>query len=233
LFSQIQKTIAQPSFADFFTGRPIREEAIGNCLCSLFHERGYRIGARVNLWKVIIDLPPRSRKAISLLKQYRHPLQPDVDILVEDSSRSLWAHELKVIRWSGRGLKFVVPKARLYDGLGQALALATYGVNYVCLWHVFVVPMPAYRSLEARDPTRAEKIDDERIEFVAAYKGITEGILERFGLPIGYIAFGLLADTATGSAKVAPLLPWKEPVELGATRTGARIRPLLLKALGT
>jgi hypothetical protein len=232
--SEIRRIVTRSSaFANLLLGKSISERVIGDCLGHLFRRNGYRIAARVSPWKLIGGLPAGSRKAVSRLKSYRHPLHPDIDILIEDSSHELWGNELKLIRWREEPPDFVIPKARLYDGLGQVLAVATCGVDYACLWHVFVPPMAAYRRLEARSPRHAEKIDDERIEFVAAYTGIIRGLLEHFELPIGYIALAVFADEATRTVRTTPLLPWTEPTRLPPTPTGTLVRSLLLKALGT
>jgi len=89
------------------------------------------------------------------MKQYRHPVQPNIDILIEDSEQRLWGFDLKLIRWAEQRLKPVIPQSRFYDGLGQALALTTCGVDYACLFHVFVFPTAAYPKLEARDTKHA------------------------------------------------------------------------------
>jgi len=231
LWSEIEGIVSLRKFVDLLTGKTISEEAIGDCLCSLFGECGYRTATRVTRAKLIEDLQRERRTAISVLKNLRHPLQPDVDLLIEDSRRHLWGNELKLIRWANERLKPVVPKDRLYDGLGQALAIATFGVDYACLWHVFVHPIAAYRKLGARDQAHAEQIDDGRAEFVASYTGINSGILERFRLPIGYIAFLVAADKTARSISIEPLLPWREPTRLEPTPTGDHVRSLLQKAL--
>lgn len=231
--SEIRGIVSRPSaFANLLLGKSISERTIGDCLGHLFRRNGYRIAARVSPWKLIRGLPAGSRKAVSRLQTYRHPLQPDIDILIQDSGHELWGNEIKLIRWREEPPDFVIPKARLYDGLGQALSVATCGVDYACLWHVFVPPMAAYRRLETSNPRHAEKIDDERIEFVAAYTGIMRGLLEHFKLPIGYIALGVFADEATRTVRTTPLLPWRDPTRLPPTPTGTRVRGLLLKALG-
>jgi hypothetical protein len=59
--------------------------------------------------KLADDHSGKTRKPLSPLKQYRHPLQPDIDILVEDSEQRLWGFELKLIRWAEQRLKLVIP----------------------------------------------------------------------------------------------------------------------------
>lgn len=231
LWPEIEEIIRGNSLVGLLTSKTIYEEAVGDCLCSLFRERGYRTAARVNRAKLMDDLPRESRTPISVLQSYKHPLQPDVDLLVEDSSQCLWGNELKLIRWADRRLKPVIPRDRLYSGLGQALGVATLGVDYASLWHVFVHPIGAYRNLEARDQAHGEQIDDRRAEIVASYTGINLGILERFGLPIGYIAVLLISDQATRSVSLEPLLPWRKPTRLEPSPTGDRVRSLLLRAL--
>lgn len=212
----------------------IPEETISDELGCLLREAGYRVTSRVNLWKFVEGLPP-GRKAVTTLKTFRHPLQPDVDLLIEDhkDSNKLWGFEIKLIRWKDEPLWKVIPEGRLYSGLDQALAVATCGVDYACLCHIFIPPMAVYRrTVAAQGPKQAEQLDDDRIEFTAAYSGIVKGLLEHFNLPIGYIAIGLFSDQATETVETVLLnKPWMVPRALVPTPTGNRIRPLLLKAI--
>jgi|GEM_PF-6027681 len=215
-----------------FPRASISEEAVSKRLAALLADQGYQVRSRVNLWNLVEGVPYQ-RKGLSILKSFRHPLQPDIDLLVEDkgANRKLWGFEFKLIRWSGT-LFSVVPRGRFYSGLDQVLSIATWGVDYACLFHIFVPPMLAYRKLERRSPKVAEQFDDDRAEFTAAYGGIVQGILDRFSLPIGYGAIGLFSDQVSRKVHVVPITAlWRAPERLERTATGDRIRPLLLKAL--
>ena len=66
-----------------------------------------------------------------------HPLHPDIDVLYWKKDYLgepiLNAVEVKYFRFDKTGLI----RPPLYDGIGEALILCTYGVDYVHLWHFF------------------------------------------------------------------------------------------------
>src|SRR6266571_4008657 len=102
------------------------ERAVGDCLALLLRRARYAACARFNPWDVCGE--GRRLKPPEVLRQFKHPLQPDIDLLVKDRDGTLWGHELKLIRWNEDVDWRVVPSSRLYDGLGQILAVATMGV---------------------------------------------------------------------------------------------------------
>lgn len=67
----------------------------------------------------------------------KHPLNPDIDILYWSKDYSgepvLNAVEVKYFRYGEKGLI----RPPFYDGIGEAIVLCTYGVDYVHLWHFF------------------------------------------------------------------------------------------------
>ncbi len=233
--AEIERWVAGLSaYADRFLSNVADEETFVNCLGEIVAYSGHRSALRSNLWKLVDKPTGRTRKDWAVLMEYAHPLQPDIDLLVETLAPqpTFSAHEVKIIRWDEASELSAYPKSRLYEGLGQALALCTYGVDFCYLWHVFVPPMAAYRALEARSPDWAERINDVRVEFTAAYGGILRGILSRFSLPIGYVALAVFADKASQGFHVAPFRElWLAPTRLAATPTGAKVRRLLERAL--
>lgn len=66
----------------------------------------------------------------------KHPFHPDIDVLFWEKQYSgeptIRASEVKYFRMRG---DTVYPT--IYEGLGEALMLFTFGVDYVCLWHLF------------------------------------------------------------------------------------------------
>lgn len=216
---------------------PIPEEIISDKLSFLLRGEGYRTASRVNLWKFAANLR-QERNPANILKTFLHPLQPDVDLLIEDHNdgNKLWGFEIKLIRWENDPYWHVIPKGRFYDGLGQALALTTFGFDYVCLWHIFIPSREAYRrAFESEGLKRAEQLEDDQCEFFVAYSQIMRGIIENFNLPIGYVVTGLWTDPAVDQATervlTRPLGPWKRPRALELKLTGSRIRVLLQKAI--
>jgi hypothetical protein len=216
---------------------PLAENKFSDKIGALLRQQGYRAASRVNLWQAAAD-SLRTYDPVKILKAFRHPLQPDVDLLVEDHNdgHRLSGFEIKIIRWSNSSFEQSVPGARIYTGLDQALSLTTYGLDYVCLWHIFAPSMTSYRkAVLEKGIARATEVDDARIEFTSAYSGIIRGILENFRLPIGYIPTGIFIDQAadhplqqiTVGTGVLGVLRAPEALTFNSVETGARIRSLL------
>jgi len=83
----------------------------------------------------------------------KHPFHPDIDVL-------FWAREYsgepKVI---GSEVKYfrmrndtVYPN--IYEGLGEAMMLFTFGLDFVCLWHIFDPEIPSEIVSRYRDLTQ-------------------------------------------------------------------------------
>ena len=83
----------------------------------------------------------------------KHPFHPDIDVL-------FWARkysgEPKVI---GSEVKYfrmmndtVYPN--IYEGLGEAMMLFTFGLDFVCLWHIFDPEIPSEIVSRYRDLTQ-------------------------------------------------------------------------------
>jgi len=217
----------------------VLENQFSKTVSSLLRQQGYRAASLVNLWQLAVN-SLQERDPGKILKAMKHPLQPDIDLLVEDykDGNRLTGFEIKIVRWHPSSFRKIAPRARLYTGLDQALSLTTYGLDYVCLWHIFVPSMAAYRKAAFTEGEQfAEQFDDDRIEFALAYSGIPTGILNNFHLPIGYIATGVFLDQAAdhplgrlGVAEVIGNLREPRLLRLEPTETGSRIRRLLQKA---
>lgn len=95
----------------------------------------------------------------------KHPFHPDIDILFWTKEYSgepdIIASEVKYFR-----LKKGAVYPTIYEGLGEALMLLTYGVDYVCLWHLFDPEIPS--------------------EIVSRYRDLTENLVSGTYLPINY-----------------------------------------------
>jgi hypothetical protein len=225
-------------YASRFLDESTAEDVEGifvDCLRDIATHSGHRVKARGNLWH-FVDKELLRQGPSAVLGAYRHPLQPDVDLLVEyrDHEQALCIHEIKVIRWDEKRLQTQAPAGRLYAGLAQALMLTTFGADYCYLWHVFVYPRVAYRIIAERDTSRAERIDNGRAEFFAAYPAFVKAIMGNFALPLGYVVLMLIADFQTREFEVAPVPNlWREPARLSQTDTGARVRELMMRALDT
>lgn len=149
----------------------------------------------VDLWELIEVLHGRTRPD-EAGERYRHPLQPDIDVLYcetdGDGSRTspLVAVEAKhFAQQTGDGS--VMPKlsgtnAGFYAGLGQALSLLLMGVEYVFLVHFVYF-----------HPELWDDYGEDRSELVAAHRRVTNryaesvaSLVRELDLPVGYIAAG-------------------------------------------
>jgi hypothetical protein len=101
--------------------------------------------------------------------------QPDVDILIVHGG-DLAGIELKYFK-----LQTGQFKRSYYEGIGQALALLRYGLDYVQLWHCFDQEV---------EPTQV-------IRFVEN----TRDLINKLTLPIGYASLRLLKEGHDVSAK--------------------------------
>ena len=95
----------------------------------------------------------------------KHPFHPDIDVLFWDKQYSgeptIRASEVKYFRLREGG---VYPN--LYEGLGEALMLLTFGVDFVCLWHLFDPEIPS--------------------EIVSRYRDLTQSLISGAYSPINY-----------------------------------------------
>ena len=83
----------------------------------------------------------------------KHPFHPDIDVLIWLRK---YSGEPKVI---GSEVKYfrmrndtVYPN--IYEGLGEAMMLLTFGLDFVCLWHIFDPEIPSEIVSRYRDLTQ-------------------------------------------------------------------------------
>lgn len=211
----------------------IDEQAIVNSLRDAASHAGLYSAARVNLWNLVDSgtVAPLPR-AHAVLKTYRHPLQPDIDLLTIGPDSQISIHEVKLIRWDEQRPGPIAPVGRLYDGLGQALAASAFGADYCYLWHVWVHPRKMYRAAAERSEKHVERLEDGWVEIFHAYGGIVKGLLENYRLPLGYVFVLVIKDEVSHEILITPFPDlWRAAAKLGRSQVGQGIRPLLMKAL--
>jgi len=95
----------------------------------------------------------------------KHPFHPDIDILFWPKKYSgepdIHGVEVKYFR-----LKESIVYPNIYEGLGEAMMLLTYGLNYSCLWHLFDPEIPS--------------------EIVSRYRDLTQNLVADTNSPINY-----------------------------------------------
>ena len=83
-----------------------------------------------------------------------HPFHPDIDVLFWYKEYTgepvLMASEVKYFR-----LRKSAIHPNIYEGLGEALMLLTYGVDHVSLWHLFDPEIPSESVSRYRDLTQS------------------------------------------------------------------------------
>lgn len=83
----------------------------------------------------------------------KHPFHPDIDVLFWAKKYSgepkIYASEVKYFRLRNGN---VYPN--IYEGLGEAMMLLTFGVNHVSLWHLFDPEIPSETVSRYRDLTQ-------------------------------------------------------------------------------
>jgi hypothetical protein len=84
----------------------------------------------------------------------KHPFHPDVDVLYwsrkYEGEPAIFASEVKYFRLRDDN---VYPT--IYEGLGEAMMLFTFGFDYVSLWHFFDPEIPSETVTRYRDLTQS------------------------------------------------------------------------------
>lgn len=130
------------------------------------------------------------------------PAQPEIDLILVDSSYDLSAVEVKYFRMA---ISRITPSS-YYKGIEEALALLRMGFSYVNLWHFFDEGVP--------------------LDLINSYVEAASNLVSTLDVPIGYKAFyvkgvsgrGVFFDLSSRSSDnkpyvsndpVKPRLMWK------------------------
>lgn len=114
----------------------------------------------------------------------KHPFRPDIDVLFWAKQYSgepiITACEVKYFR-----LRKDTVYPAIYEGLGEAVMLLTFGVDYVCLWHFFDPEIPS--------------------ETTSRYRELTQNIVSGANLPINYQSWLVPKTSSTQSSGIVDL----------------------------
>ena len=200
-------------------------------LKALLARKGYWVEMNVSPWKLLSGL---YATPTDILKEFRHPLQPDIDIFygpMQNGERltPLLAFEVKVFPHL-KGRPKVIPKTKrmqgFYAGLDQAMALYTFGIDYASLCHVFVLPLDIWDQLK-EDNSLLDKLVDEHSEWSISYMQFMCGIIGYHGLQIGYVPIAI--TISEDGIETWLIGRWRiEPKFQSLTSTGAKLRRFLL-----
>jgi len=148
---------------------------------------------RVNLWEFADAKDP-----VETLERFRHPLQPDIDLLYGQRIGGkrytpMVGVEVKLFsRFTGKGKKLAKTASYegYYAGLDEAISLLTLGLDFVYLWHVYVLPLKIWNSYLAKygkEFSDRIKRDAERLGYLG-FELVCYSIIEPLEIPIGYFA---------------------------------------------
>lgn len=202
----------------------IDEANLVNGLVGRVRDNGLWARKKVNLWELIEVLYGRQR-GDRVCDRYRHPLQPDIDLLCcetdeadERRTSPLLAAETKHFAHR-RGDGAVLPKladgSGFYAGLGQALSLLAMGIDYVYLTHFVHF-----------HPDEWSGFGDDRDELIEAHRTVTgqyadsvARLIDGLELPIGYVAAGTRpVSDGIAAVPVRTVTPDRNPLRNGGTR---------------
>jgi hypothetical protein len=100
----------------------------------------------------------------------KHPFHPDIDVLYWPKEYTqepeIFAAEVKYFRLKDGNIY-----PTIYEGLGEAMMLLTFGFNHVSLWHLF-------------DP----EVDSET---VSRYRDLTQNLINDTNSPVNYQSWSL------------------------------------------
>ena len=176
------------------------------------------IEKEVNLWELKDFVGEKRRRE---LERFNHPMRPDIDILFgpevnNERLTPLTAVEVKLFKTEGGR---VMPKAGwrgFYEGIGEAMALLTFGFDFVELWQLFFIP-------------REEEKIWRRLDHSATYTVLVKNLIERLKLPLGYRCFTMMEyNGKIWLHEECRILPKKNPFLEGYA---LKIRSLIKDAL--
>ena len=224
-------------------------ETIGNeFLSNEFQWLGneFWIKKEVNLWELKDSV---SEEGGGELKGFIHPMQPDIDILFgpkvnNERLTPLTAVEVKLFKGIERGR--VTPRAggEFPEGLGEAIALLTFGVDFVELWQFFLIPL--IKEIPSHLPSEVEKKlleeleknkgkRDKYLNYVGTYAGFVGNLIKELKLPLGYRCFAISMEE---DGKIwlhedvgSNVLPKKNPFLVKRSEAALKIRSLIKEAL--
>jgi hypothetical protein len=154
---------------------------------------------RVNLWEFADAKDP-----VEALERFGHPLQPDIDLLYGQCIGGkrytpMVGVEVKLFsRFTGRGKKLAKTAGYegYYAGLDEAISLLTMGLDFVYLWHVYVLPLRIWNSYLAkygRDISDRIKGDAKSLGYLGFHM-VCDMIIKPLEIPIGYLATFVAID---------------------------------------
>lgn len=192
-------------FSEIISDENINEKIFVDLMKGILEERNENVWfqKRVNVW----GLAPNNIWPPDVLEDFKHPLQPDIDLLyckVEDNQLMSPLVGVEVKLFTGKtGWGKVIPKTTgfegFYAGLDEAISMLSYGLDHVYLWQVFIPPETFWTEY-LRKPQRKsrEELAYGYDQFLAAYSKEVKQTLLKLRIPIGYVSTGLNIYNHTG-----------------------------------
>jgi hypothetical protein len=177
------------------TDETITENIFVDTISKLFadNKENMWFETRVNFWKFA-----HSKDPYDAYERFRHPLQPDIDILygnVIDGKRQVPVTGVEVKLFSKYSWT-KIPKTTSYEGfyagLDQAISLLSMGLDFVWLWHVQVVPMKSWKRFRKYGEDFFRKVLGESLSMGTMASHLMSSLIKRLRIPIGYMNTYLL-----------------------------------------
>jgi len=183
------------------TDKTITENIFMDIIVSCFEKKKKDMWfeKRVNLWELAEPKDPSE-----VLERFHHPLQPDIDLLYGQClggkrQTPIVGVEVKLFsRFTGRGMKLAKTAGYegYYAGLDEAISLLTLGLDFVYLWHVYVLPLAIWNRCFVKYGKKfAEKVEHDAQRLGNLGFGLLRDmVIEPLEIPIGYFATFLAID---------------------------------------
>lgn len=174
----------------------------------------------VNLWERKADIEGSKLPPQEVIREFDHPLQPDIDLLIgsgqgSDRTSPLVGIEAKYFsKYNGIRGHQLLPKrvdaygndtGGFYSGLGQALSLLSMGLDAVYLWHIFKIDETIYST----ESIGGDQKHDHR-DVLRSYTRRVRDLIDSYDIPVGYIAHGIAVDFDNQLIQLCP--PREAPV---------------------
>jgi len=198
--SPIVREVKHP-VASMLTEENLNEKILTDVIADVLQKENEKLWfkSQVNLW----DFVEKSREPLEVFRRYLNPLQPDIDLLychnIDGRLQSpIVGTELKVFS-KRTGYGKVIPKTTswvgYYAGLDEAIALLSFGLDYVYLMQLFI--FPAQRLFNFQDKYGddfALKITGSNLDYIYSCSAFLKALIQSSEIPIGYVPSLLFID---------------------------------------
>jgi len=154
-----------------------------------FVKRSIKINQRI---KKLVSEDVLSKDELDM----KHPGQPDIDLVFwnsnfRSSDPTIYAAEVKYFRNRKGKINY-----SFYAGLDEALALLTFGFDFICLWHFF----------DEGVETSPTSFLDNKNGSIMTYSGLVQEIVDKLKIPITYYYWMIAGPKSGGTNQLGDLI---------------------------